>query len=129
MFFDELIRSIAVEINIGSACINRDLILPSYRGINTRLQCEENISISKTEAMGFNSICEILPQKMLDQIDVMLAEACRKKLEGTCSIMVIRDFLKEHTDLNDCHLTSLNELELTTFHRIIRKTNNNNAKQ
>lgn len=125
MFFDELIRLIAVEINIGSTCLNRDLMLPSYRGINTRLSDEGNIPISKTEAMGFNTPRELLTPKTLDQIDGLLAEACHKQLEGLCSILSIMDFLKEHTDLTDCHLTAINNLELTNYHRIIR---NNNSK-
>lgn len=113
MFFDSLIRCLAVEINIGSTELNRDLELPSYRSVYSE---GESLG-SHVEKRGWNTPREMLSSKILDAIDDMLKEARRQGLECCCDKIKISQFLWEHTDLNSCHTVALNEMHLTTFHK------------
>lgn len=108
-FFDSLIRVLAVEINIGSDSLNRDLMLASYRPPQD--MSAENIG-SRVEKRGWDTPRDMLPKATLDAIDDMLAEARRQGLEGCCDKVRIAQFIIGHTDLTDCHTTALNEMEL-----------------
>jgi hypothetical protein len=109
MFYDSLIKDIAVCINVGDTRINRDLEHPSYRGIQRRKQ-EGTISQSNVSAIGFDTPDRMLPSSVLNNIDDMLQEAKRKNLTGCNSRRQISDFIMQHTDLTDCHLCALNDM-------------------
>lgn len=109
MFFDNLVKEIAICINVGYAAINRDLELPSYRGIRRRGE-EATSHGSKVSSIGFDTPVGMLSRKTLDAIDLMLQEAKSLRLEGCNSRRRISDFIIEHTDLTDCHLCALNEM-------------------
>ena len=115
MFYDNLIKEIAICLHCGDRILNRELQLPSYRGTNTRLKDKEAISLTKNEAMGFDTPRDMLPVATLDQIDRMLSEApCR--LMRCKSREPITEYIKQRTDLTDCHLTALNELQRFNQH-------------
>ncbi|MBP5776716.1 MAG: hypothetical protein J6W56_04110 [Prevotella sp.] len=109
MFYDSLIKDIAICINVCDTRINRDLEHPSYRGIQRRKQegaiCQSNVS-----AIGFDTPAQMLPPSALNNIDDMLQEAKRRNLTGCNSRRQISDFIMLHTDLTDCHLCALNEM-------------------
>ena len=117
-FYDSLIRVIAVEINIGSTSLNRDMELWSYRPVYD--MTAEDFG-SNVEKRGWDTPRQMLPAKTLDAIDAMLVEAAQQGLEGCCDKPRIMAFIKEHTDLTDCHLTALNELVLSQWHRRCRE--------
>lgn len=96
MFFDNLIKEMAICINVGDTCINRDLELFSYRG--------------KKQNIGFDTPGGMLSDSTLTAIDLMLSEAMRQGLTGCNSRIRISDFIKQHTDLTDCHLCALNDM-------------------
>lgn len=105
MFFDNLIKEIAICINVGDMAINRDLELPSYRG-KSRRKGNDVVDIgNKSQAIGFDTPAGMLSGKCIDAIDEMLRTA---NLKGCNSRQQISDFIKQHTDLTDCHLCALN---------------------
>ena len=113
MFFDNLILELAICLNVGDTTLNRDLMLPSYRGIQTRCNDKEAISLSKVAAVGFNTPRQMLPTPTLDAIDRALREA-PPQLKGCGSIRLIKNYISAFTDLNDCHLTALNTMQSIT---------------
>ena len=117
-FYDNLIRTIAVEINIGSPSLNRDVELWSYRSVH---DMEAEDFGSHVEKRGWDTPRKMLPEKTLDAIDAMLAVAVQQGFEGCCDKPRIMAFIKEYTDLTDCHLTALNEMQLTSWHRRFRQ--------
>lgn len=104
MFFDNLIKEIAICINVGDTEINRELELPSYRGIKGR-SGDSLCFGSKVSAIGFDTPSDMLSGKCLDAIDRMLRDA---KQKGINTKQQIAELIKEHTDLTDCHLCALN---------------------
>ena len=109
MFYDNLIMEMAICINCGDTTIYRDLEMPSYRGMGTR-KCGEGIDMGNHQAMGFDTPATMLPKQTLDRIDNMLQEAKQQGLNGCNSQRRIADFIMQHTDLTDCHLTALNQM-------------------
>lgn len=109
MFYDNLIKEIAICINVGDVKINRDIELFSYRGLQRRRR-EDAFGISKTEAVGFDTPAGMLPVSVLDSIDLMLSSAKAAGLSHCNSRSVISNFIKMMTDLNDCHLCALNDM-------------------
>ena len=111
MFFDNLVRELAICIKCGDLTLNRDIELPSYRGKQTRCRDPKAVSLTKTEAVGFDTPRRMLPEATLDAIDLMLSDAPRH-LRYYKSREDIADYIKQRTDLTDCHLTALNEMQL-----------------
>ena len=110
MFFDNLVKEIAICINVGDTSINRELELPSYRGIQRRGEDDTISHGSHVSAIGFDTPVGMLSRKALDAIDLMLQDAKSLRLEGCNSRRRISDFIIEHTDLTDCHLCALNDM-------------------
>ena len=100
-FFDWLIRVLADELNIGGKELSGDLILPSWI-----------IKITWTDPDGkkwfFGKVSDFLSKKVIKDLNNMLESADLKN----AGLYKIRDFLLQHTDLTDCHLTALNDFEL-----------------
>ena len=110
MFFDNLIKEIAICINVGYTTVNRTVELPSYRGLQRRKD-EDVIDIGNNhQAIGFDTPEDMLSPSLLRSIDGMLAEAKAEGLSGCGSRLQISKFIQEHTDLTDCHLCALNEM-------------------
>ena len=110
MFYDNLVKEIAICINMGYPSINRELELPSYRGISSR-KGEDVIDIGNNHAaIGFDTPAGMLPPAVLRAIDGMMEEAKKEGLAGCGSRRTISDFIISHTDLTDCHLSALNEM-------------------
>ena len=102
MFYDNLIKEIAICINVGDTAINRELELPSYRPMQGKSK-DDIIHNSKTSVIGFDTPATMLPASVLDRIDGMLQEATRQNLTHYNSRRRISDIIKIHTDLTDCH--------------------------
>lgn len=110
MFFDNLIKEIAISINVGDVTLNQNLELPSYRGMQRRK--EENVVHigSNHQAVGFDTPRSMLTHTTLCALDALLGEAKDKGLKGCGSRQRIADFIISQTDLTECHLTALNEM-------------------
>lgn len=110
MFFDNLLKEIAICINTGAKGINHDIELPSYRGISRRKE-EGVIDMGNNhQAIGFETPSKMLSLSTLNSIDYMLEEASSKGMAGCNSRRMISDFIIAHSDLTDCHLCALNEM-------------------
>lgn len=118
-FYDALLRTLAVEINIGSTRLNRDLMLPSFRPIHDTTA--EHIG-SHVEKRGWDTPADMLPASTLDAIDNMLADAASQNMKDCCDKIRISQYLINQTDLTTCHLCALNELHLTTYHKKYQNT-------
>ena len=78
--------------------------------MGTRCKDPKAISLTKTEAMSFDTPREMLPKATLDAIDLLLSEApCR--LMRSKTVKPIADYIMLRTDLTDCHLSALNEIQ------------------
>lgn len=110
MFFDNFIKEIAICINVGTTSLNRDLELPSYRGIHRRKE-EGVIDIGNNhQAIGFDTPAQIFSPTILSAIDRMLEQAKLHGLTGCNSRRLISDYIMRYTDLTECHLSALNEM-------------------
>ena len=112
MFFDNVIKDIAICINIGQESIDPDLDmgLPSYRGRNRRN--EEGVTDigNNHQAVGFDTMRQMLSPATVRAINDMLSLAKAEGLANCCDRRKISDFIQTHTDLTDCHLCTLNEM-------------------
>lgn len=110
MFFDNLLKEIAICINTGAKAINHDIELPSYRGMSRRKE-EGVIDMGDNhQAIGFDTPSQMLSRGTLRAVDAMVAEAASLGLAGCGSRQKISDYIKSKTDLTDCHLCALNEM-------------------
>lgn len=110
MFFDNLLKEIAICINTGAKAINHDIELPSYRGMSRRKE-EGVIDMGDNhQAIGFDTPSQMLSRGTLRAVDAMVAEAASLGLAGCGSLQKISDYIKSKTDLTDCHLCALNEM-------------------
>jgi len=110
MFFDNLIKEMAICIHVGDTRINRELELPSYRGRNRRLDDDVVDFGNNHQAIGFDTPAGLLSKQTLDAIDAMLELAAAEGLTGCASRQRIAGFIIQHSDLTDCHLVTLNEM-------------------
>lgn len=110
MFFDNLIKEIAISVNTGDTMLNRDIELPSYRGRQRRKEEGVIDTGNNHQAIGFDTPGTMLPPATLKALDEMLAEARDKGLTGCNSRRVIADFILCRTDLTDCYLCALNDM-------------------
>ena len=110
MFFDNLIKEMAICINCGYTSINREIELPSYRGIHRRKEEGTIDTGNNHQAIGFDTPSKMLSLSTLNSIDYMLEEAKSKGMAGCNSRRMISAFIIAHTDLTDCHLCALNEM-------------------
>ena len=108
MFFDSFIKELAICINTGACRVNRQLELPSYRGMHERLLHGVIDYGSNHAAVGFDTPGTMLNSKTLTALDNMLCAAKEKGLTHCNSRKRIQDFLLAHTDLTTCHLCALN---------------------
>lgn len=127
IFFDNLIRELAICLNTGDTSLNRELLSPTYVNhshANAVDNKETYFRITRDSGMLMKPLGDILPCKLLDQLDAMLASApaCLKRSN---SRSLIGDYLIQSTDLNDCHLSALNEMQSInrTIH-VTRQPNN-----
>jgi len=110
MFFDNLLKEIAICINTGAKGINHDIELPSYRGVSRRKE-EGVIDMGNNhQAIGFDTPSQMLSRGTLRAVDAMVAEAASLGLAGCGGRQKISDYIKSKTDLTDCHLCALNEM-------------------
>ena len=110
MFFDSFIKEFAICINTGACRVNRDIELPSYRGIHARMLPGVIDYGSNHAAVGFNTPGTMLNPKTLNALDNMLCAAKEEGLTHCNSRKRIQDFLLAHTDFTTCHLGALNEM-------------------
>ena len=82
MFFDNLLKEIAICINTGAKAINHDIELPSYRGGSRRKE-EGVIDMGDNhQAIGFDTPSQMLSRGTLRAVDAMVAEAASLGLAG-----------------------------------------------
>lgn len=110
IFYDFLILNLAVELNLGSKALNRDLFAPTYvNHIHAANPNADNYCrVTRDSGCLFLPYREILSKKMLDDLDVILAEA-PPELYHCGSRKMITDYLSQRTDLTDCHFVALNQ--------------------
>ena len=113
MFFDHLIRELAICINVGDMALNREQLVPTYVKHSQARELVENeyyIQITRDTGCLYQPLGQILPSKLLDQIDKMLQQAPHH-LKGSHSRKLITDYLSSCTDLTDCHYSALNLMQ------------------
>lgn len=110
-FVDALLRVLAVELNVGSKELNRELEVECYA--STFDTGADNIGLNVAKRRWVR-IGDKLSARCMAEIDRMLADGA---LEGCCDRIKISDYIIANSDLTDCHLTALNEMELTNYHR------------
>ena len=110
MFFDHFIKELAICINTGACRVNRDIELPSYRGIQARKLPGVIDYGNNHAAVGFDTPGTMLNPKTLNALDNMLCAAKEVGLTHCNSRKRIQYFLLAHTDLTTCHLTAINDM-------------------
>ena len=116
VFFDQLIRMLAVELHLGSDELNRFHLMPVYvchSHARETAHSEHYIQLNRDSGCLYQPLCEVLPAALIDQLEALLTDA-PANLKGSKSKTLIGDYLKQHTDLTDCHLSALNEMRLFT---------------
>ena len=111
IFYDFLILDLAINLNCGERQLNRDLLVPTYvnHAHASDLRDDENyIQLGRDNGCLYHPYREILSRKMLDCLDAVLAEA-PPELYHCGSRKMITDYLRQHTDLTDCHFVALNQ--------------------
>lgn len=101
-FMDSFLRYLAVEMNIGSTEINGDLLLNSY---TPKFEFDGKL-------YNWASINQILSKRAIKGINDMLCLAKTENIRNG-GIYRFREFIMDNTDLNDCHLTALNDFNLS----------------
>ena len=113
MFFDNLIRELAICLNVGDTALNREELFPTYVNhaqAGELVNDEYYIQINRDTGCLFRPLAELLPNKTLDDLDALLAEA-PPELKHCGSRRMITDYLSQRTDLADCHFSALNEMQ------------------
>ena len=113
MFFDHLIRELAVCLNVGDTALNREQLVPTYvkhSQARELVEDENYIQITRDTGCLYQPLGQILPSKLLDQIDEMLRQAPHN-LKGSHSRKLITDYLSSCTDLTDCHYSAMNLMQ------------------
>ena len=116
IFFDQLIRMLAVELHLGSDELNRFHLMPVYvchSHARETAHSEHYTQLNRNSGCSYKPLCEVLPAALIDQLEALLADA-PANLKGSNSRKLIADYLKQRTDLTDCHLSALNEMRLFT---------------
>ena len=113
VFFDNLIRELAICLNTGDTYLNRELLSPVYVNhahAGAKAGEETYSQVNCSSGTMFKPLRDILPAKLLDDLDAMLANApaCLKQCD---SRPPIGNYIKQCTDLTDCHLSALNEMQ------------------
>lgn len=113
IFFDHLIRELAICLNEGDTSINRGQMAPTYVNhsmAGTVTDDENYIQLNRDTGCLFQQIEKILPVSILDALDDMLWQA-PPELKGSCSRKLITKYLTQCTDLTDCHYSALNMMQ------------------
>ena len=113
IFFDHLIRELAICLNVGDTSINRKQLAPSYVNhslAGTVAEDENYFQLNRDTGCLFQPLENILPVAILDALDAMLQQA-PPELKGSCSRKLITDYLTQCTDLTDCHYSALNMMQ------------------
>lgn len=111
VFYDFLIRDLVVNLNCGEKQLNRDLLVPSYasHAHAANLNAENYCKVTRDTGCFYKPYTEILSKVILDQLDALLAEAPSELNHCGCRKM-ITDYLRQRTDLTDCHFSALNPM-------------------
>ena len=113
MFFDHLIRELAICLNVGDTALNREQLVPTYVNhaqAGELVEDENYIQITRDTGCIYKPLALILPSKLLDQIDEMLMQAPHN-LKGSHSRKLITDYLSSCTDLTECHYSAMNLMQ------------------
>lgn len=113
VFFDHLIRELAICLNVGDTTLNREELVPTYVNhahASNLVEDENYIQLDRDTGCLFRPLAQILPRKLLDQIDEMLQQA-PTSLKGSHSRKLITDYLSQCTDLTDCHYSAMNLMQ------------------
>lgn len=113
MFFDHLIRELAICLNVGDTALNREELMPTYVNHARARELADDynyIQITRDTGCLYLPLAQILPNKLLDQIDEMLRQApCN--LKRSHSRELITAYLSTCTDLTDCHYSAMNLMQ------------------
>lgn len=112
IFYDFLVRDIAINLNLGEKQLNRDLLAPVYANHShaANLNDVNYCQVTRDSGCFYLPYNKILSKEMLDQLDAILAEA-PPELHHCGSNKMITDYLRQRTDLTDCHFTALNIMQ------------------
>lgn len=105
VFYDNLIRVLFVELNLGGTELNPDLILPTYHAMADPAVLRE---LGERQP-HWCTIAHIIGQRGIDFFDQLLRNA-PADLKGCRDLTKIRGYLKSATDFTDCQLTAANAL-------------------
>lgn len=113
IFFDHLIRELAICLNLGDTSLNREELVPTYCNHSQagKVAFDENyIQLNRDTGCLFLPLVNVLPGSVLDTLDEMLLQA-PPELKGCRSRKLITEYLSQHTDLTDCHYSALNQMQ------------------
>lgn len=113
IFFDHLIRELAISLNLGDDSLNRKQLVPTYVSheySGKDSDCGNYIQLNSKTGCLYVPLSDVLPASLLDSIDDMLRHA-PLELKGSGSRKLITAYLSKCTDLNDCHYSALNSMQ------------------
>ena len=114
MFFDQLIRELAICINTGEKSLNRELLMPMYKNHSANVNAyHDNIhyeQVSRDSGCLWTPLKECLSSKVLDALDNMLCNAPGDLMRCN-SRSRIQKYMMEYTDLVDCHFDAMNTMQ------------------
>lgn len=112
VLFDFLVLELVVEINLGTTSLDRDLLIPTYvnhEHAGNLSEADNYVQLNRDTGCQFVPQGEALPSNLLADLDKMLRKA-PPELKGCRSRKMITDYIRQHTDLTDCHFTALNQM-------------------
>ena len=113
IFFDHLIRELAICLNVGDTSLDREVLVPTYVNHSMAGKVRNNeyyCQITRDDGILFLPLYDILPSDLLDRLDEMLANA-PANLKRCGSRKLITDYLSQCTDLTQCHYSALNQMQ------------------
>ena len=113
IFFDHLIRELAICLNVGDTSLDREVLVPTYvNHLHAGMVAKDEYYIQPNRDTGclFLPLGDVLPSSLLDRLDEMLANA-PANLKRCGSRKLITDYLSQCTDLTQCHYSAMNQMQ------------------
>lgn len=114
MFFDQLIKELAICLNTGEKSLNRLLFMPVYKNhsanANVYQDNEYYQQVSRDSGCLWTPLKECLSSKVLNALDNMLGNAPDDLIRCN-SRSKIQNYIMKYTDLVDCHFESMNYMQ------------------
>lgn len=113
IFFDHLVRELAISLNMGDDSLNRGQLVPTYVSHEYAGKASDKgnyVQLNSKSGCLYVPLGDVLPASLLNAIDNMLMQA-PPELKGCGSRKQITDYLSQCTDLTDCHYSAMNEMQ------------------